>query len=199
MCKVDTWRNFQPQHFQNSKLWTVQCLTAATQKILILKQPSASLESEMLTVQAVVNMYITLSRLCHPAEIMKIIVTNTIWWEDDDNDIFEIIPFTCLVISGHGLFVSINSMLLYQTLNWITNSFIYTFQLKSWIICLYSCEWAVYSCYQFQHTSWFLLLHLLDFNSEHILLCKNKVIFIIIIIILVGSRNKAIPVSAKNL
>lgn len=144
-------------------------------------------------------MYITLSRLCHPVETMKVIVTNTTWWEDDDdNDILEIVPFTYLVISGHGLLVSINSML-YQTLIWIINSFIYTFQLKSCIICFLSCEWAVCPRYRFQHTSWFLLLHLLAFNSEHILLCKNKVIFIVIVIILVGSRNKAILMFTKNL
>jgi hypothetical protein len=129
------------------------------------------------------NAPLTLSSLCQPVDIMMMITTNTTWWEDDDN-IYDTVPLTCLVISGHGLLVSINSILLYQTLISITKSFIYMFQLKSSIF-FFSCEWAVHTSYTFQHTSWFLLLHFLDFDSEHILLCKSKVAFMNIIIIII--------------
>jgi hypothetical protein len=48
-------------------------------------------------------------------------ITNATWWDDDDddddddNDIFGIVPLTYSVISGHGLLVSINNVIISNT------------------------------------------------------------------------------------
>lgn len=131
------------QSLKNLMFCTLHCLTVTTQENTTSYQIITNLfENWNVHIRCCVwNAPIALSRLCQPVDIMKMITTNTTWWEDYDN-IYEIVPLTCLVISGHGLLVSINSILLYHTLISITNSFMYMFQLKSCIMCFLSCEWA---------------------------------------------------------